>query len=80
MAGPSIKVPLYTIAGILGALLFSMFVMYLFVLFILEYTLNIHISMDNIGYWFVAAFVMTIIISGLFYMVYVERRAQWYKV
>jgi len=80
LVSTSAKVPLYTIFGLLGALLFSMFMMYLFVIFVLEYALNIYISMDNIGFYFIFAFVVTIAISGLFYQFYVVRQARWHKI
>ena len=80
MVSSSAKVPLYTLFGILGALLFSMVFMYLFVVFILEYALNIYISLDNIGYYFIFAFLMTVGISGLFYQFYVVRQARWHKI
>jgi len=80
MVSDSLKVPFYTIFGILGALLLSMFMMFLFVIFVLEYLLNVYISLDNLGYYFIFAFVATIGISGLFYKFYVERQVRWHKV
>lgn len=73
------RIPIFAIFGILGALLFSMFLMLLFVIFVLEYSLNIYISLDNIGYYFIFAFVLTLMMSGVFYKFYVERQARWSK-
>lgn len=73
------RVPVFTIFGILGGLLFSMFLMMLFVIFVLEYSFNVYITMENMGFYFIFAFILTLVMSGVFYKFYVERQARWFK-
>lgn len=78
MAGNDLKSLVFIITAMLGAMVFTLMMVYL--LFILGFSLtDFYITMENIGYFFVFAFVMAFFIAGLFYYFAVERRVGAWK-
>jgi len=74
--GKEVRTIGFSIMSLLGAFVFTLFIMYLIVIFGFQYMFNLYIPMEYMSYYFAAAFVMCIVISGGFYYLVVERRAK----